>query len=524
MKVATVEEMRDLDHRATAQYGVPDHLLMENAGEAVYYAILQEFGIRDRRFAVVCGLGNNGGDGFVVARKIHATGGEVLVFVLGDPEAYGETARLHLEMLSKCGAQVIVQPQLSEIEEGIEECDAVIDGIFGTGIKRDVEGRYREIIEMINQSVKMVFSIDIPSGVDGNNGQVRGAAISADSTITFGLPKRGNLLYPGAELGGRLIVTHISFPPQLQAEEGVKVSLNDPPPLPPRPAGGHKGSFGDTLFVAGAASYYGAPAFAALAQLKAGGGYSRLAAPRSVIPAIAALAGEVVFAPQEETAGGSLALSAAGEILELSRAVNFVVIGPGLSLDDETARLVRQLVPEIEKPLLIDGDGLTAVAGDMDVVRKRAGATVLTPHVGEMARLSGVPVAEIIGDPVGAVQRAAENWNAVVVLKGAHSLIGFPDRRVLINTSGNSGMASAGSGDVLTGAIAAMYGLGLPFDEAVRTGVFMHGFAGDIAEEEKGADGITARDILDHLPSAMQAYRESYAEVTADFYATLEVI
>jgi hydroxyethylthiazole kinase-like uncharacterized protein yjeF len=524
MKVATVAEMRDLDRRATAQYGIPDHLLMENAGEAVYYAILQEFGVLDRSFAVVCGLGNNGGDGFVVARKIHSSGGEARVFVLGDPEAYGETAKLHLEMLSNCGAQVLIQPRLTEIEEGLDECDAVIDGLFGTGIKRDVEGRYREIIEMVNQSVKTVFSIDIPSGVDGDNGEVRGAAISADATITFGLPKRGNLLYPGAELGGQLFVSHISFPPELQSDGCIVVAVNEPPPLPPRAVDGHKGSYGDTLFVAGAASYYGAPALAALSFLKAGGGYSRIAAPRSVTPAIAAMAGEAVFAPQQETAEGSLALSALREVLELSGAVDFVVIGPGLSRADESAELARRLTREIEKPLLIDGDGLTAVATDMDVVRQRRGATVLTPHAGEMARLTGVAIPEILGDPVGAVQRAAEDWGAVVVLKGAHSLIGYPDRSVLINTSGNSGMASAGAGDVLTGAIAAMSGLGLPFDDAVQTGVFIHGFAGDIAAEELGPDGITARDILEQLPTALKAYRESYTDVTADFYGLLEVI
>jgi NAD(P)H-hydrate epimerase len=524
MKVATVEEMKGLDRRAMERYGIPDHILMENAGEAVYYAVLREFGVRDRSFAVVCGLGNNGGDGFVAARKIHSSGGEARVFVLGDPESYGETARLHFEMLSACGARIAIRPELSEIEEGIEACDAVIDGIFGTGIKRDVEGRYRDIIEIVNNSVKSVFSIDIPSGVDGDSGKVRGAAISADATVTFGLPKRGNLLYPGAELCGRLFVSHISFPPQLQAEQDIQVAVNDPAPLPQRQVDGHKGSYGDALFVAGAASYYGAPALAALSMLKAGGGYSRLASPRSATTAIAALAGEVVFAPQEETAGGSLALSAADELLELSRIVDFVVIGPGLSLDDETGELVRRLTREIERPLLLDGDGLSAVAGDMASVRQRTALTILTPHAGEMARLCGLPPSEIKDDPIGTVQRAAEEWNATVVLKGAHSLIGLPDRRVWINTSGNCGMATAGSGDVLTGTIAAMHGLGLSADEAVRTGVFIHGLAGDIASEEKGADGITARDILDHLPDAMKTYRESHVEICSDFYGTLEVL
>jgi NAD(P)H-hydrate epimerase len=524
MKVATVEEMRELDRRAITQYGIPDHVLMENAGEAVYYVILREFGVRDISFAVICGLGNNGGDGFVVARKIHSTGGRVRVLVLGDLQQYGDTAKTHFDMLAKSSAPISTQPPVEEVEEAIEECDAVVDAMFGTGITRDVEGRYREIIERINISGKTVFSIDIPSGVDGNNGMVRGVAVRADVTVTFGLPKRGNLLYPGAENGGRLFLTHISFPPQLQDDDRIMAAVNEPPPLPPRPEYGHKGSYGDTLFIAGAAGYIGAPAFSALSMLKAGGGYSRLAAPRSITPSIATLAGEVVFAPQDETASGSLALSAAGELQELSRAVDFAVIGPGLSLEEETQELVRRLTLKIEKPLLIDGDGLTAIASEIDIVRRRAGATVLTPHVGEMSRISGAPIEEILDDPFAVVQSAARDLGAVVVLKGAHSLIGLPDGRVYINTSGNSGMASAGSGDVLTGTIAAMHGLGLPVEGAVRSGVFLHGMAGDIAAQDKGADGITARDILESLPAATRTYREEYAEVSSDYYGVLEVI
>jgi NAD(P)H-hydrate epimerase len=524
MKVATVEEMRELDRHAITQYGIPDHLLMENAGEAVYYAILQDFGVRDREFAVICGLGNNGGDGFVVARKIHSTGGRVRVLVLGDPEKYGETSRTHFEMLAKSGAPISSQPPLEEVEEAIEECDALVDAIFGTGITRDVEGRYRDIIDRINQSGKTVFSIDIPSGVDGNNGTVRGTAVRADVTVTFGLPKRGNLLYPGAELGGRLLLTHISFPPPLQSDDCILAAINQPPPLPPRPDDGHKGSYGDTLFVAGAAGYIGAPAFAALSMLKAGGGYSRLAAPRSTIPAIAAIAPEVVFAPQQETAAGSLASGAAGALLELSRAVDFVVIGPGLSLADETQELVRELASKVEKPLLIDGDGLSAISVDAEVVKRRQGATVLTPHAGEMSRISGKSIEQILDDPFAAVQAVTRELGAVVVLKGAHSLIGLPDGRVYVNPSGNSGMATAGSGDILTGTIAAMYGLGLPLEGAVRAGVFLHGFAGDVAATDKGPDGITARDILDSLPAATRSYREEFAEVTSDFYGALEVI
>jgi NAD(P)H-hydrate epimerase len=524
MKVATVEEMKELDRRAIEEFGVPDAFLMENAGEAVYYVIQRELGVAGNRFTVVCGLGNNGGDGLVVARKLHSSGAEVRVFVLGDPAKFGEASKVHLEMLRASGATVIGDPKAEQVVETAAGSDAIVDAIFGTGIARDVEGPYRAVVQGINATGLPVFAIDIPSGVDGNTGAVRGVAIDAHWTVTFGLPKRGNLLYPGAGLGGRLILTHISFPPQLHRAEEITVEVSDPPPLPPRREDGHKGSFGDALFVAGASSYYGAPAFAALSMLKAGGGYSRLAAPRSVIPALAALAGEIVFDPQEETKQGSLALKAADRIIELAGEVDLVVLGPGLSLEDETRRLVRKLASRIEKPLLIDGDGLTAVAAETDVVQYRAGATVLTPHPGELARILGKEIAEIQADPVTAAQTAAESLGAIVVLKGAHSLISTPERHVYVNTSGNSGMATAGSGDVLTGTIAAMHGLGLAIEEAVRAGVFVHGLAGDLAAGERGEDGLTARDILENLPAAVRVYREDHDAVTSDFYDTVEVI
>lgn len=524
MKVATVEEMKSLDQRAIADHGIPDHILMENAGEAVYYVILREMGVAGRRFAVVCGLGNNGGDGLVVARKIRSTGGTADVFVLGDPQRFGESSKLHYEMLARGGASIIADASAEQIGAGLARCDAVIDGIFGTGIAREVGGRYREAIERINAAGKPVFAIDIPSGVDGDSGAIRGAAVRADWTVTFGLPKRGNLLYPGAALGGRLVVSHISFPPLLHAAPEIPVALNEPAPLPERPAHGHKGSFGDVLFVAGAAGYYGAPAFSALSLLKAGGGYARLATPRSVAPALAALGGEIVFVPQPETQSGSLAGSALDGLLELSAQVDFVVLGPGLSLADETQELARRLTRRVEKPLLIDGDGLTAVAAETSVLRERTAPTVLTPHPGEMSRLLGRAIGGIQADPIAAAREAAQEFGAIVVLKGAHSLIAHADGRVRVNTSGNSGMASAGSGDVLTGTIAAMSGLGLRLDEAVRTGVFLHGLAGDLAAEEKGEDGITARDILEQLPFAVRAYREDHATVTGSHCGAVEVI
>ena len=508
MKVATTEEMRAMDRYAIETLGISDEILMENAGIAAACALAGEMEIAGRRFAVFCGGGNNGGDGFVVARKIHSGGGIVKVFLLADRNRYKGAARKNLDRLLNLAVDVRPVESVEDVRSYILHSHAIVDAIFGTGLDRDVEGLPREVIELINASGKTVLSLDIPSGVNGDTGNLMGEAIRATATVTFGLPKRGNLLYPGFLCGGKLYVTHISFPPELYDSETIRVEVNDPPPLPGRAPWGHKGDFGDVLFVAGAAGYYGAPAFSALSFLKAGGGYSRLAAPASVVPGLAAQAGEIVFVPQRETASGSIALRNRAALLELAGKVDLVVLGPGLSLAEETQKLVRELAAKIEKPVLIDGDGLTAVAKNPRFLKKRRYETVLTPHAGEMARITGKSVDAIEKDPVGILRETAAALDSIVVLKGAHTLIGFPDGRVFFNMSGNSGMATAGSGDVLTGAIGAMFGLGLPLQEAVRAGVFIHGLAGDIAAAGKGEDGITARDIMEGLPRAVAMVRE----------------
>jgi NAD(P)H-hydrate epimerase len=304
----------------------------------------------------------------------------------------------------------------------------------------------------------------------------------------------------------------------------LKVESNSPGRLPPRSPDTHKGSFGDVLFIAGAAGYYGAPYFAALSFLKAGGGYSRLAAPRSITPFIANKGSEIVFVPQDETAAGSIAAVNRNALLDLARQMDMVVLGPGLSLESETRQLVVELVRAIDRPLLIDGDGITAVCRDPAILRDRGNETILTPHLGEMARITGLPVPEINAAKVDTLQRTTKKWGVTIVLKGAHSLIGFPDERVFINMSGNPGMATAGSGDVLTGTIAAMFGLGLPLPDAVRQGVFVHGLAGDIAAGEKGPDGMTAQDILECLPAAVRSLRENGGVDLMKQYAAARVV
>lgn len=507
MKISSVAQMRQMDRRAMDEHGIPELLLMESAGLAAVQVVAKHFAVRGQRWLILCGVGNNGGDGLVVARHLHSRGALVQVALLGDPAKFGDAAAANLQMVQQLQIALMQPTTMEPIAAHLDVCDGVVDGLLGTGITRPVTGLYAEVIDALNASGKPVVSLDIASGVNGDTGQVMGGAVQATHTVTFGLPKAGNLLFPGYAQGGHLWVTQIGFAPELYTSDTLQMATNAPVALPPRAVAGHKGTFGDTLVIAGAGAYYGAPYFSAQACMKAGGGYVRLATPASVAPVIAARAGELVYLPQEETAARSIAARNKARLVEMAGKLDFVIMGPGTSLDDETQGLLRDLVTEVNLPLLIDGDGLTAVSYAPDLLRRRSAPTVLTPHLGEFARITGLAIQAIQADPVAALRQACADLQVVIVLKGAHTLIGYPDGRVYVNLSGNSGMATAGSGDVLTGTIAAMAGLGLAFDDAARMGVFVHGVAGDLAAARLGEDGMTAQDILEALPDAVRACR-----------------
>ena len=524
MKVSTVGEMRDLDRRAVEEFKIPEMTLMENAGEAVYFVIHNECGIRGKEFLIFCGIGNNGGDGFVVARKLHSNGGQVKVFLLGDKEELKGSAKENFDIISSLPIEIERLTSVDKIKSSLPYCDVVVDAIFGTGLTRDVDGIYREVIELINKSQALVFSVDIPSGVNGDTGQIMGCAIKADYTITFGLPKLGNLIYPGFDLCGRLYVSHISFPPSLYNTDNIKVETNNPIQIPERAGDTHKGDYGKALFIAGSSNYLGAPYFSALSFLKAGGGLSYLASPDSIAPFLANKGSEIVFVPQRETGSGSLSLKAREHLLEFSDRVDIVIIGPGLSLNEETQELVREVSREIKRPLIIDGDGITAICKDIDIIKEREQETILTPHLGEMSRITKMDIGEIQKNRIPLLLRTCKELNAYIILKGAHTLIGYPDEHYFINMSGNPGMATAGSGDVLVGAIAAMFGLGLSIEDSTRMGVFIHGMAGDLAIRDIGTDGIIAGDIMNYLPEAVRYCRENLAEITKNIYKSIYTI
>ncbi|MEZ0344961.1 MAG: NAD(P)H-hydrate dehydratase [Infirmifilum sp.] len=526
MKVASVEDIRRMDELASKQYGISQEILMENAGASVARLVDSYFKARGLSVSLIAGVGNNGGDGLVAARHLASLGADVTVFIVGDVEKMTPLARLNLERVEKMDIPVeyirVAGEELSLLREELSLTDVVLDALFGVGLNRPVEGVYREAIECINSSGSIVVSVDIPSGVNGDTGQVMGVAVKADYTVTFGLPKPGLLLYPGAEYAGEVHVARISYPPGLLEDEAITIETNDPLFVAPRRPDTHKGDYGKALFIAGSRRYMGAPLFSSYSFLLAGGGYSRLATAASIIPHLGSRASEVVYEPLEETSSGGISYANIERLKMLAEWADIVVIGPGLSTDEETARLVRDLVPVVDKPLIVDGDGLTAIAGRPDLLKGRRAPTILTPHLAEMSRLTGLTVEEIRGDRVQVLRRACAELNSIIVLKGAHTLIGTPAGRVFVNLSGNPGMAKAGSGDVLVGTIAAMHGLGFGAEESARMGVFVHGMAGDYVAAREGVDGVTASKIMRALPRVLSFLRENPEDVL-ELYSLREI-
>jgi NAD(P)H-hydrate epimerase len=514
VKVANSSEIRLLDREAVEKYGIPEEVLMENAGAAVA-RLVALVAPNAGGIAVVAGPGKNGGDGLVAARHLASLGAGVQVFLVADPEKITGLVRENYERVTRAGIplEVVSEGNVGDLREALPSFDVVIDALFGTGLSRPLEGVYREAVEAINHSESVVVSVDIPSGINSDTGEVMGVAVKADFTVTFGLPKVGLLVYPGAEHAGEIFVSHISYPRSLIEDERIKVETNDPLPPPERRPDTHKGDYGKALFIAGSRKYYGAPLLASLSFLKAGGGYSRLATVSSIVPFLAVRAPEVVYEGLAETPSGTISCDNMDKILELARNSDIVAIGPGIGLDEETIKLVLELVPRINKPLIIDGDGLTALSRNTSILTLRTSPTVVTPHVGEMSRLTGKPIEEIKRSRLKTALETAQKLNAYVVLKGAHTIIATPQGSAYINLTGNPGMATAGSGDVLVGAIAAMHGVGFSFEEAVRMGVFIHGLAGDLAAESLGMDGVTAVTIMNFLPKAVKELRENFEKI-----------
>ncbi len=496
--------MQALD-QAAVRSGINSLDLMERAGRELALSARNMLGVPEgRQVALVIGKGKNGGDGLVAARYLAQWGAHVNVVMLNaaadlHPDAAANHAKLESDIFSEWRPGGPEPP-------GLRRADLIVDCIFGIGFRGTVEGLYADAIEAINASDALVLAADVPSGVDGGDGSVRGPAVRADRTVTFAFPKTGLYLFPGAELVGELEVRDIGIPPLLLSgtaasdiatieEEHVGALL------PVRPADAHKGTAGRVLLIAGSVGMTGAAALASLAALRAGAGMATLGVPASLNPVMEMKLTEVMTLPLPE-ADGALTAAAAEPALAAAERADAVALGPGIGTRESTRDLVGILLRDLGVPLVLDADGLNCAAEKRQILAEREAPLIITPHPAELSRLTGRSTPEILEDRLGAVKEAAQRFGCPVVLKGAHSLVADPAGRVRINLTGTSGMATAGSGDVLTGCLAALLAQGLAPFEAALCGVHLHGSAGELAAVTVGEIGMLAGDIAASLPMA----------------------
>lgn len=510
MKAVTGETMQAIDRRTIDECGISGLTLMENAGRGCADVIVSEFGnISGRRAAVVAGKGNNGGDGYVIARLLRDHGWHVATFVLAPRGDIHGDARVNLELL-KDGAVVFCpeQGELVRYHAVIGEADVIIDALLGTGLKSEVRGSYADAVELINTTGKPVVSVDIPSGIEAGSGRVLGCAVKAAHTVTFALAKLGHLLYPGIDYTGRLHVVDIGIPDEVVGEAGICEFLDTAeirPLIKNRARASHKGHFGHCLIVAGSTGKTGAAAMAANSAVRTGAGLVTLAVPASLNHILEIKTTEAMTLPLPDDGKGCLSAQAGAVIEKALEGKDALALGPGISWSPETARLLRELTAETLLPIVVDADGLNALSEDTSfLLRKKSPAVILTPHPGEMARLAGITTAAVEFDRVGTAREFARKYQVHLVLKGAGTVIAAPDGRIAVNGSGNPGMASGGMGDVLTGVLVALLGQGYEPFVACKLGVFLHGFAADLVAAGKGEIGMSAVDVQERLPYAFR--------------------
>lgn len=511
MRAVTAQEMRNLDRTAINDYGIPGLVLMENAGLAVVKAVREKLGgVGDKVVTIFAGKGNNGGDGLVAARHLHNSGAEVKVLLLAEPGEITGDAAVNLSIWNKMGQKVypvLRGDDFNAVRLFLVKTDLIIDAIYGTGFKGAVREPVGRILEAINASGKPVVAVDIPSGLEADTGKVSGPCIRATVTVTFALPKLGLLFEPGAGYVGELKVADISIPAATYESQDLKRNLPEKQMvanwLPYRPNASHKGDYGRVLLIAGSSGLTGAACLAAEASARSGAGLITLAVPEGLHGIVETKLTEVMTVPLPQTDRQTISLDALTLINGILERADVLALGPGLSTHPETVELVRRLLPSLRIPCVLDADGLNALAGHTDIFKKMQAPVIITPHPGEMSRLTGMPVSKIQEDRLATAEKFASAWGAVVVLKGVPTLVCSPDGETYVNPTGNPGMASGGSGDVLTGIIAGFLAQGMNPVTACAAGVYLHGMAGDLAAVHKGMMGMLAGDILAALPDAI---------------------
>lgn len=509
--IVTAEQMRALDHRTITEAQVPSLTLMERAGTGVVTQLEARFGpLAGKSIVILCGKGNNGGDGFVIGRLLRRKKSRVHVLLLASPSDLSRDAKtMYQRLVRSAGPSVVTRPADAEaIRQRLAAGDVIVDAMLGTGLSAPVTGIFRDAIEAITAAGRPTVAVDLPSGLHADSGMVLGAAIRADLTVTFGLPKAGLYSGSGIDCAGTVRLVDIGIPASFVQAIGSRLMLLTETAaratLPPRRLASHKGTYGHVGIIAGSVGKTGAAAMAALAALRVGTGLVTAAVPSSVNDILEAKLLEVMTLPLPETKARTFARSGLDRLLAFADARDAVAIGPGLTTHPETVDLVQQFVKRVDKPCVLDADALNALAGKSSLLTECKRPPIITPHPGEMARLETEATTQSVNDDrLGTATRFARERGVFVILKGARTVIARPDGMAAICPTGNPGMATAGTGDILTGMIGGLLAQGLTPWDAACAATYFHGLAGDLAARHLGQAGMIARDLIRYIPHAL---------------------
>ncbi len=510
MKLALSSEMNKIDEYIVNEIGISASVLMENAGRVVAHHIYNGHD-NLKNVLILSGIGNNGGDGFVVARHLCEKGVDVKVVAVGQPKEMNECAKLSFQIIKNLGIPIYHINDgggVALLEKLIPIQDMVVDAIFGTGLSKPIEGFYEMVVDAVNRLSDYTVAVDVPSGIDSDSGQIFGSAIRADKTISFIFPKVGNIMYPAADCCGELIVETIGISTKFIPTDNMKhnvITENVARDLiPPRPKDSHKGIYGTACVIAGSSGMTGAAILTCKAALRCGLGLLKLYIPESLRHLITTSIPETVIVPIEEMRKGVISLSQIDSIIGSVAESSVVAIGPGCGVSGEMNEMLRRLITELEVPLIIDADGLNALAKNVELLNDKKSQILITPHAGEMARLLSTTIDEVMLNPIDTAISFAKKYGVIVVLKNSRTVIANPSGEVYVNVNGNTGMATGGTGDVLTGIITGFVAQGLSLYHAAILGVYIHGSAGDVMSESKGEFGLVATDLVEGMPSAFR--------------------
>ncbi|KXG74457.1 bifunctional ADP-dependent NAD(P)H-hydrate dehydratase/NAD(P)H-hydrate epimerase [Thermotalea metallivorans] len=512
MKVVDGIEMKKLDRKAMEEYGIPGVILMEHAGMAVTEEILKDLAHQENKeIVIVCGTGNNGGDGVVAARHLHQKGFPVKVRIIGDIARISEDAKINCDILKKLRVDIktiIDFKDVPKLSEELSRCGVIVDAIFGTGLNKEVQGLTREVILAVNRTNTYVLSIDIPSGVRASDGHICGIAVKADKTVVLQLPKIGNIQFPGADYAGEMVVKDIGIPHEAIEKSNFPINLITADMvqaiLPQRRKDTHKGNYGKAYIVAGSTGMTGAAMLTCEAVLRSGAGLLKVAIPQSLNNIMEVRLTEAITVPLPELKKGVVGISDIEKIIKTMQESDVIAVGPGSGQTRELEEVLRNIFEAATIPIVLDADALNALAHRQEILKLIKSAAVLTPHTGEMSRLTNIPVEEINRNRIQIALEFAKKWNVILILKGARTIVASPDGKVFVNTTGNPGMATAGSGDVLTGIVTGLLAQGIQPIKAAIAAVYLHGVAGDRAAARLGEYGLIAGDIVLELPYAIK--------------------